>query len=470
MERQEREISLSKLFWRIVFGWRCLLICALVLAVLAGGFFYLKDMRSYKSLLNQPGANVEKTYEFTEQELQQLQSIRDLQAVIDKNETYMAESPLMNINPYEENVLLLRFHVDSDYRFNYTEDNSPDYTRSVVDAYEEYIGNGELAEKIIQDLELDMEKKYMEELLNFDSLGDNTVFSIEVAYPSEKELPEIADVVKGEISKKSENISEKVGSHTLKLLSENVTVRTDLELAGVQKTNFDALNSYRTQLSALKASMTPEQLDKLQQEKIAEDGEKKEEETVSIVKPGLRIKYIILGFVLGMFLAAMWICFKILFTSRLQDSEELAELYKFRTFGILPVQKKVSGVDKFIVKIKNRNKKQMTLEQNLDIISSNIELHCKAENISQIYLTGTEIENIDKVLIEPIIKRLEHAGMQVVYGENICYDAAALRRLVETANVILIEQADVSKYQEIEKEIRIIIQQNVNILGYIGME
>lgn len=471
MENQEREISLNKLFWNIVFGWRCLLICALVLSILAAGLFYLKDMKNYKSLLSIQSSQGEKNYEFTEQELQQLQNARELQSVIDKNEEYMKESELMNINPYEENVLLLRYYVDSDYRFNYTEENSLDYTQSVVDSYQEYTGNGELAQKIIEDLEANIEKKYMEELIRFDSLGNNGVFSIEVIYPKKDKLSEIADILKGEIVKKSEIISEKVGSHTLKLLSENVTVRTDSDLAGVQKEKFDALNLYRTQLSTLNSGLTAEQLQKLQDERAAEKNDDgNSENPVSITKPGLRIKYLILGFVLGIFLAAMWICCKTLFTGRLQDTEEVTERYQIRAFGILQRPEGLSGVDRLLVKIKNRNKKQMTLEQSLDIISSNIELHCKAENISQVYLTGTEIEKIDKNLIEPIIKCLEQAGVKVVYGENICYDAAALRKLVETAYVILIEQAGVSKYQEIGKEIRIITQQNVKILGCIGME
>ena len=59
--------------------------------------------------------------------------------------------------------------------------------------------------------------------------------------------------------------------------------------------------------------------------------------------------------------------------------------------------------------------------------SSNIELYCKNEGITKLFLTGSEIERMKKEWITKLTEHLKASGIQVVYGENICYDSAAMR-------------------------------------------
>ena len=69
-----------------------------------------------------------------------------------------------------------------------------------------------------------------------------------------------------------------------------------------------------------------------------------------------------------------------------------------------------------------------------------------------------------------VVEGLSTKGIQTVYGENICYDAAAMREASEAGHVVLVEITDVSIYQEIEKELRILKDWNVNIAGCVGVE
>ena len=55
--------------------------------------------------------------------------------------------------------------------------------------------------------------------------------------------------------------------------------------------------------------------------------------------------------------------------------------------------------------------------------SSNIELYCKNEGITKLFLTGSEIERMKKEWITKLTEHLKASGIQVVYGENICYKA-----------------------------------------------
>ena len=85
-------------------------------------------------------------------------------------------------------------------------------------------------------------------------------------------------------------------------------------------------------------------------------------------------------------------------------------------------------------------------------------------------LVDKEIERVAKTTITKIVEGLAAKGIQTVYGENICYDAAAMREASEAGHVVLVEITDVSIYQEIEKELRMLKDWNVDVAGCVGVE
>lgn len=471
MEKWEREISLQELIWKIILGWRFLLVSAVIFTVLLTAVGYLKNLTSYQEEQNPSSqTKVPQDYKFTEEDLHQIRTAELLKNSISKSREYLEDSILMNLDPYEEQVLILQYYVDSDYQFNYTKDNRTDYSSAVTTAYSEYMQNGELAQKIKKSLKLDLKAKYLNELIFIDVSKTDGIFCIEVLYPDKNVLSEIAEVIKEELNNQTAGISEKVGSHSLTLFSDNITIKTDMDLANRQKASRDMLNAYDAQLNSLKASMSTEQLEQL---KLSDLDEDQTPEDMTQVEPlGMSVillKYMIFGFAVGLFLAAIWLVCQMLFNGKLQTSDELVDIYSLRLFGTLQNQGKVSGLDKVLVGIKNRHKKQLSSEESLDILVSNIELTCKNKKISQIYLTGTEIEKADSELIQQIIDRLKHAEIEVIYGENICYHSASLRKLVEVGTAVIVEEVQISIYKEIAKEIMIIREQKVDIIGCIGI-
>ena len=106
----------------------------------------------------------------------------------------------------------------------------------------------------------------------------------------------------------------------------------------------------------------------------------------------------------------------------------------------------------------------------MQLAVSNLELYCQKEEITKLFLTGSEIERVDKSTITKFVDGLKAKGIQTVYGENICYDAAAMREASEAGHVVLVEITDVSIYQEIEKELRMLKDWNVDVAGCVGVE
>jgi len=86
MENQVREISLRHLFWKVMLGWKLWIVCAVLFAILLPGVKYVKDARAYKAA-QQPQDNQEVI--FTKEEQQQIDDVKSLHVLMDKNSTYM---------------------------------------------------------------------------------------------------------------------------------------------------------------------------------------------------------------------------------------------------------------------------------------------------------------------------------------------------------------------------------------------
>ena len=484
MEKQEfeKEVSLRELFWRTVMAWRVWIIWGIVFAVLISGMHYAKSMRSYQAEVAKQKAaeelaesteTVDETGSFSKDELQQIQDARSIKTAMEKSRKYLQNSILMNIDPYQEKALLLQYYIDSDYTWNINENVESDYTSAVTAAYAEYVKSGVVTSEIKNELGLDIDERYIEELISVDDLEaevkSDSILSVQIIYTDDETLNEIADIVEKCIEEQTKTISDTVGSHTLKLLSVHIVTQTDDEVAAKQGTVQAQLNAYRSQLTTLTNSMSDEQLAEV--DIMGDD----EEDTQAVVqtpptKPSFSIKYLILGFLVGAFLAVLWVCAKVIFSSTLQSSEELSDLYGVRLLGCIRKEEKVSKIDEFLLKLKNRKRKKLSKEAAENILISNLELACKAENIQKIFLTGTEIEHVEKAWITAFTEKMKNVGIEVVYGENVCYSAAALRDAVEIGTAVLLEQSNQSIYDEISKEMKMLKEQNVRILGGICVE
>lgn len=467
MENQVREISLRHLFWKVILGWKCLIVCAVLFAILLPGVKYAKDAQAYKAA--QQPQNDAQEVTFTKDEQQQIDDVKSLQILLDKNSAYMQDSILMNIDPYQEHVLELQYYIDSDYTYNYSKDNKKDYTSAVTNAYVEYAVNGLNQKEIWDGVNTKAEDKYLTELISASSDSDNT-FSVRVKFMDEKGLQSVSGKIQKALNARYEDVANRIGSHKLVLVSENYQVQTDSDLASSQDNVTGLIKSYREQITTLTSTMTEDQLKVVDDEMEESQDDESANADVTVSAPVLSKKYIVLGFVMGVFLAALYLVCVAVLSNKLQEAEELVRFYKLRQFGVLTQGKGAKGFTGFLLRLKYRNQKILTEEASVQLAVSNIELYCKNENITKLFLTGSEIERVDKRIITGMVDSLNKKDVQVVYGENICYDAAAMREASEAGHVVLVETTNASIYQEIEKELRMLKDWNVDVIGCVGVE
>lgn len=465
-ERVEREINLAELFWNVLLGWRQIICFGVVFAVLLGGMKFVMNVRSSQSLQD---INVEEAKEeLEEEELNKIEDAKQMQIRIDDYEKYMEKSPLMQINPYQKPVQELQYYVKSDYIINYTKDRERDYTTEVASLYRNYIMGGEMVQKVIDSAGLSINKEDLGELLQVTPSSEQGTFYINISYADMEKLQEISDVVKSLLEQKSTEL-QKVGSHSLELISESQNVVVDTTLIDRKSNMTTSMTTLKTQLQTMKTAMTPQQTAIFEAEMEEIRGEKETEE-----ESGFSIKYVILGTIVGMFLACAWIACRMLFTARLQSSEEIRSMYGIRLLGEVSAssdkKRFMSVIDKKILAVKNRRKKYLPLEKQIKVVAASIALSCKQEGIDCVYMTGSEYEKADAAVLERIKKELSDQKIKVRDGENISYDAASLQACIETGNIVFVEQKGQSIYDEIYREINLAKEQKGNILGAVVLE
>ncbi len=467
-EKAEREINLVDLFWKILLNWRKLICFGILFAILVGGMRYFLDVRAYQALKN---IDVEKVKEGMEkEELKQLADAVSLQRRIDNFKSYLDKSAIMKMDPYAKPVLELQYYVQSDYIINYTEDKEHDYTLELISMYCNYIGSGEMTKKVIEELSLPISQEDFAELVTVSGPRGNdsgTIF-FTISYADSESLEKISDVVKSLLDQKSSEF-QKIGSHKLNLINESQNIVVDSTLADKKNNIYNNITTLELQLKTAKAGLSENQKILFDLEVSEMRGEELEDE-----QPAFHLKYMILGMMAGIFLVCVWIACKVIFASKLQTAEEIHSRYGLRLLGVFETsgnQKKrfLSGIDNLLFRLKNRRKKNLPVERQLEVISANIALSCRQSEIDSIYMTGSEYEKADKGLLDKLKKEVAKQNIKVLDGGNIMYDAVSVKSAMEIGNIVLVELKGISAYNEIDREIDLFKQYHANILGVIVM-
>lgn len=467
MEKQkemERELDLKELFWNILLSWRQIIIFGVVCAVLLTGLKFIKDKRAYQAA--QKVENGQEEIELTPEERDQISSAKEIIKRLDEYQEYLDTSVLMQINPYEKQVIELQYYVKSDYTFNYTKDTQNDYTSDLMTMYYNYIVSGEMSKNVIEKVKLPVKQEDISELWSVVQTGRS--ISLKIAYPEEDKLEEIANFIKSKLKEK-ESEFQNVGSHELQLVSESRNVVVDNALSDRKYLISNNIVSLNTQLKNLKSNMSEQQINILNDD--VENTLENEKNNTEVEVPSVSKKYFLLGAFIGIFLVCIWSVCKMFFTSRLQSSEEIRTLYNARLLGEVNVQSQKRGflsiVDEQILKMKNRKKKKLSIEQQIKLLAANIALSSKKQGMDCIYMTGSEYENIDAAVLEGLKKELIAQNVKIEEGENIFYDADSLKKGTEIGNVFFVEQTGKSIYDEISNELNLAIEQKICILGVV---
>lgn len=466
MTEKEREINFADLFWKIIYGWRAIILCAIIFSIALAGMKYLKSAKAAEGVSPVKEITLEDLEEnLTDEEKEALSTAKNLQKQLAANEKYRDESIYINLDAYAKNTVTLQYYVNTHYVMNYTDDVEPDISKELTDSYASYINNRGMSAQLKAALNWDISESYVDELISAESLGEKQ-FVVHLSGEDEAQAQKIAEQVEMLIQDYKPVMDEKIGQHDLTKVGSYTSIIKDSELVTNQTNLQNVITDLQTKLKTLTATFTSAQNQIL-------TGELENKQEITIAAASFSVKYLILGAFMGVVLACGWIALCFIFSNRMKKVQELQEVYDLRVLGEATCTKKkkriLSIVDTWLDKLSHRE--VWSFEEQKTLILTNLRVTCQKENIEKIFVTTSiHMSDAETALLEELNKDLSQAGIKVIFGENMMHNAKAMEQMSEIGQVVLIEKKNVSWNDSIERELLLCAQQKANVLGVIGLE
>lgn len=347
MEQQtyEREIDLIQLIKSMLKKLWIMILAGIVGAVLLGAFKLIpmvRDLNNPEILEEQEEAYQNRLEAYEKSSEQAEKEIENLNTSIERQEEYNEQSVLMQMNPFDVQVGTVQYYIDTNYQINpeYVYQN-PDITKSVLNAYASIAQNGTMYNYLREHMEDELDPRYLNELVTVSVDYNNYMINIRVQHKSSKECDELLKLVGNCFDDCRERISANIGSHDMQVVTESSYATVDLNLETTQKNNQSKVEDWM------------EALEKKQEELSKMEAPEKNVSTVlGVVKSG--VKYILVGGMLGGFLAAAVIFFMILIDTTIKDEKDVAFYLGLPVLAEVP---SIQGEER-TVKAGRKNKKE----------------------------------------------------------------------------------------------------------------
>lgn len=178
------------------------------------------------------------------------------------------------------------------------------------------------------------------------------------------------------------------------------------------------------------------------------------------------IKYVGIGAFFGIFIFGCIYIVSFIFNSKLNNVVDIENCFDIKLFYIEKnISRKKFIFDKWLYACLDKGKHFYKKDDLVDIVSTNVKLINKING--KVVIAGRYFDDERKEIIDKIIEKSSDNGIKVVYAEDILYDAKSLDMLTDAVYVVLSEKEDVSVYEEVVKEIKLLKELEVKVIGCI---
>lgn len=451
----EQEIDLKELLFSVLHRWRPMVLAAVILAVVLGGY---KAVSTYREVSDESA--MEEVQEKYEEDLKNYnkkldtceREIENLEKDIVNQEEYLEKSILMSMSPYDVWEARAELFIKTDYMImpNMTYQNI-DLTGTVIQSYQSALTNAEFMDKVAK--EANLESRFLKELVTI-SVRNNNVLTIQVRHEDEESAKAVLKEFVDGVKKFQPQIKRSIGDHTVTEVGNSLGSLVDLSMADKQKSENDRLINLNNSLETKQTEL--------------DDMEMPEEPTTSkaaALKDG--IKYGVIGGVLGVFAIAFFACVVFVMSDKVYSAKELKYRFKLKVLGILPLEstKKAGKIDSWLNQMEGRSGKKDE-DHEYGLIRGNIENYI--DGVSSLLVLGCG----DGTFLEQVTEKLKGQlkGVEVTLGGNLLQDADSLKKLPECDGVILVEQCGKSRYSHVELELEKVRDLEKKVIGCVVFE
>lgn len=458
-EDYEAEIDLKDLFFSILYRWRILVLVAAIGAVVLGGYKGLKG-NEVQNVLEE--GYEEKLIQYKKEKRALERTVENLESSIMEQNEYIAEAPIMQINPYNEFVSTAEILIESKAAESRDIDN-------VIKSYMYALSNGDYIEKVAE--KLGTEQRYIKELINVDGgidsddnvgrgqivLGtkdDETikgVLQICIVGADRQKTEELLSAVLDEMKLLNDTFNTTIVNHKLTVLREATGEQVDTELLIRQQSVRENVGSLQKSLADFSKSL--QEIQPPVDEHTAGNSEK------------AMLKYAVLGFLGGGFAAVFFVCVMYVLNDRVVSDKEIINRFRLKSLGVFsktPKKRAFGFVDNWLHRLAGDDK-SWSDKAVLEMIITNINNYAASKNV--LFITGqASQELIDKVCAQLCSALPE---VRFVSERDMIANASARRRMAECEAIVLVEERAISKYSGIKQELEIARNVGVEVVGVI---
>lgn len=478
---KEREISLIDLFVDILLHWRVFIVCMLIGAVLLGAFSYYHSSNVIKNQKIQEERRKQKPEDWlSKEEIQNVNYLRAYEKAYSEKAIYLEKAMLMKLDPNAVSRADATIVIEG-----------TDYQQScdIKKVYEDIVQSGELITRIVEDT--GMETTGIDEMIfidknllskgvaadsgndnvdvNVDVNADTNAFRIVTIHSEEAQCKAMLDAIIAFLKEKHSVVEGTFGEHEIIVVNEAYGVVSDTNIANKQQMVLYNMTSMKRIISDAKDDLSAT-------EKQYYDLAVNEEEplNIQIGTPHISLKYVILGAAVAAFLYAAMLFIIYISNLRIRKTDNFQDLFDVPQLGMIPMERSrkkfLDFIDKWLLSIQNRNKRQFTQEEAFELTCVAAKMSAGKETLQEICLVGCGLKERSLEVCKRMQAWLKEEKIQVSILNNVLYDARMMEELEDAKGVIVVESVGTTLYAEITEELEIMRRLGIKVLGGILVE
>lgn len=449
--KNEQVIYLKDLVFVALRQWRKILIVAVIGALVAGvyagisGWNSLKDVEAQEYDLAHQQL-LQESHEIKKESLEQ--QISTLEDGIAHQYTYLEESVLMQLDPYAYYEGYLSLYMDTGYQILPGMDyQNPDKTSQVVANYDIILKGEESLQTLAG--EMGIEEKYLLELITTENPSQNrSMLNIQVKCPDQESAEKLLDILFQQIEAAQERVSKAVTEHEIVVIEQYVRQQIDTNLSKLQQGEVDRLIELMNSLDAVQQEKKELELPMIQTVSVS-----------SVLKKAVVIT--VLGGVLGAFAVAgvAWVMH--IAGGKVYSARMLQSWTGVKVLGSVPAPEPNNRIDRWLRKLER--KESCDPAEKIKLIALNTASF--VADTKRVLITGSVDTEYSSLLADAL--RQTAPNTEVVMSGNILCSADAIKALMQTDAVVLVETCNVSRYDEVASKAKLIGDHGKSIVGCV---
>ena len=325
---QERIITVADLIKEIVRKFWLVIVLAIVFAGLLGGYKYVKDSKAVETEKIAENTSDVSSSNLSAEDQEAVQNVLLVQDNLLQQQEYADNSVLMQIDPLKEDIVILQYYFDTEQSVG------SDVRYSLLNAYQNYVNEGNLAADL-EEYGQQMEVQYLGELITCETNmndssnmvlieGIGTSFTIKVIHEDQELCTSLAEDIKACIQQYQINLNNTMGRHELELVDESYSQVVDKDLWTYKFDRVNSITSMQEKIDALKENLSEDQLAVVEAySSQAKDENIEAEDSSTNVSVSISKKHVLVGGAIGVVLACLFIIIAYIMRGTINKAEDL---------------------------------------------------------------------------------------------------------------------------------------------------